>query len=267
MSWLIEFLSAEWLVFALVLARVSGLVITAPLFASLAVPARLRGLLALALAMLVAPMQLGAAPAPPGSLVDLAILAGGELLLGLVLGLSVSILLGGAQLAGQMIAQLSGLSLAEVFDPQFDTSLPVFSRFLHLTTVAVYLAIGGHRQLMAGLLSTFAAVPLGTGRPTGTSTDALVAVLSESFSLSIRTAAPAIIALLLATLVLGLVGRTLPQLNILAVGFGLNTLITFAALIVSLGALVWLVADEVPQGITLLLEAIACAGPGAGPPS
>ena len=116
-------------------------------------------------------------------------------LLGLVLGLGVTILLSAAQVAGQLIAQLSGLSLAEVFDPDFDASLPVFSRFLHLVTVAVYLVIGGHRWLMAGLLDTFAAVPLGKGRPTGSAAEALLALLTESFSLGIRAAAPAIVAI------------------------------------------------------------------------
>ena len=64
------------------------------------------------------------------------------------------------------------------------------------------------------------------------------------------------LALLLATLVLGLIGRTLPQINVLVVGFSLNALLTVACLVVSLGAIAWAFPQETVSAIDMLRDAI-----------
>jgi flagellar biosynthetic protein FliR len=260
MPWLADLLTTQFLVFTLALARVGGFVVTAPLYSAVAVPVQIRVLLAIALAALVAPTQLADSPALPATLVSLLVAIGFELLVGLALGLGTAILLAGAQLAGQLIAQMSGLSLAEVFDPGLDANVPVLAHLLHLFAVAMYLAIGGHRWLMAGLLDTFAALPLASASFSASLPDALITLTSESFSLAIRAAAPAAIAVLLATLVLGLVSRTLPQLNIMSVGFGLNTFVAFAALALSLGTTAWLLEEQLQPAVTIVRDAIELPG-------
>jgi len=256
MPWLADLLTTHLVVFALALARVAGFVTTAPLYSTVAVPVQIRAILAVVLAVLVAPTQVAATVAPPATLVELLLAAGIEVLVGLALGLGTVILLAGDQLAGQLIAQISGLSLAEVFDPALDANVPVLAQLLHLFTVAMYLVIGGHRWLMAGLLDTFAALPLATARISDSLPDALITLASESFSLGLRAAAPAVIALLLATLVLGLVSRTLPQLNILSVGFGLNTFVAFGTLALSLGTVAWLFEEQLQPAVTIMRDAI-----------
>ena len=69
-------------------------------------------------------------------------------------------------------------------------------------------------------------------------------------------AAPAVTSLLLATLVLGLIGRTLPQLNILALGFGLNSLLAFAALGLTLGAAAWAFQDQIQPAMQTIFNAL-----------
>lgn len=85
---------------------------------------------------------------------------------------------------------------------------------------------------------------------------AALSLVSESFFMAVRAAAPAMIALLLATLVLGLIGRTLPQLNILVLGFGINSLVALSTLAVSVGAVAILVSDYFDPALKSLLEAI-----------
>ena len=80
--------------------------------------------------------------------------------------------------------------------------------------------------------------------------------MSLSFSLAIRVAAPAVTALLLATLILGLIGRTLPQLNVLALGFGLNALLAFAALGLSLGVAAWAFQDQIQPAMEVIFDAL-----------
>lgn len=258
MSWPVEMLTTNFVVFTLVLARVAGMVITAPLFSVVAVPMQVRALLALTLALLVAPMQAGVS-LPSYSLLELCPLLAVDLLLGLVLGLGAAILLAGFQLAGQLIAQSSGLSLAEVFDPGQETNVPVVSQLLGLFSVAVYLLIGGHRWLLAGLLDSFATLPPGAGILPRSLPEVVLALLTESFSLGVRAAAPVVMAVLLATLVLALVSRTLPQLNILSVGFGLNTFAALGTLAVSLGTVAWLLESELPSAVGLLMRALSHA--------
>src|SRR5580698_1396052 len=105
MDWLAELLTTHLVLFTLVLARVGGLVITAPLFAALAVPKNVRAIMAFALALLVAPTQIDIAAAAPTTSIDWVLALAVELLLGLALGLGTAILVAGAQLAGQLIAQ------------------------------------------------------------------------------------------------------------------------------------------------------------------
>ena len=137
------------------LARVSGLVMTAPIYGTQEVPMQVRALLAFGLALLVTPTPVGTPLAPPGSLVNYLVFVGGELLVGLSLGMGITILFSGIQLAGQMIGRIGGLMLADVFDPSVGESVPLFSRLLYLVAMAVFVSIGGHRIVMAGLLDTF----------------------------------------------------------------------------------------------------------------
>ena len=245
-----------FLLFTLVLTRVSGLTITAPIFGGKDAPARVRALLALAIALLMLPTQRHVPVTDPGTTLNYLVLLAAELMVGLCLGLGMVILFAGLQIAGELIGRLGGLMLANVFDPTMDTEVPLFSRLLFLTAMAVFVCIGGHRMLMAALLDTFAALPPGGGAVPLSMADALVTLVSQSFLLGIRAALPLVTALLLSTLVLGLISRTLPQLNILMVGFGMNAMLTFAILGVTLGGAVWALQDQIEPALDIVLDAI-----------
>ena len=236
----------DWFIlFSLVFARVAGLTMTAPIYGASDVPLQVRVLLAAALALLVAPLQWHGDAVPFGGPVNYLLLLGCEAAIGACLGLGVLVLLHGMTLAGELIGQASGLGIAEVFDPALDENVPLFSRLMFLVAVTVFLCIGGHRMVMAGLLDTFRTIPPGSGASPARWPRDSRRWWAMSFSLAVRVAAPAVTALLLATLILGLIGRTLPQLNILALGFGLNALLAFAALGLTLGAAAWAFQDQI----------------------
>jgi len=256
MDWLRQLDLEKFLLFTLVLSRVSGLTMTAPIYGTREVPAQARVLLAVALALLITPTQWAVAVEYPGSTIHYLVFIGSEVLIGLCLGLGIVILFSGVQLAGQMASQIGGLMLADVFDPGSDTSVPVFSRLLLLVTLAVFVCIGGHRMVMAGLLDTFQTIPPGSAAVPHSITETFVALLTQSFSLGIRAAVPVVTALLLSTLVMGLISRTLPQLNILMVGFGLNSMLTFATFSLTLGGAAWAFQEQVEPALEILLEAL-----------
>jgi len=256
MDWLSHIPAQKVVLIALVLARVSGLVVTAPAYGTAEVPAQVRALLAASLTALLLPGQWQVTPPLPGSLVHWLVLVGSELLVGMALGLGVAILLAGADVAGQVIGQSSGLMAAELFDPTQNESVPLFSRLLFLTTVAMFVLVGGHRLVMAALLDTFRAMPPGSAVWNESLAETFVTLAAQSLALGVRAAAPALAALLLANLVLGLIGRTLPQLNIFLVGFGLNAMLALGVLALSLGAAVWVFQDQVAPAIETLASAL-----------
>jgi len=255
-GWLSEINAEKFVLFTLVLTRVSGLMITAPVYGTPEVPAQVRALLAVALAVLITPTQWDAPLEDPGTTLNYLVFIGSELVIGLSLGLAVVILFSGIHLAGQMIGRIGGLLLADVFDPSTGTSIPMFSQLMLLVTTAVFLLIGGHRVVMAGLLDTFQTIPPGSGAVPSSIAETFVLLLAQSFALAVRAAAPVVTSLLLSTLVMGLISRTLPQLNILVVGFGMNAMLTFGALALSLGAAVWVFQDQLEPAVEMLLEAL-----------
>ncbi len=249
------------LVFTLILARLGALIAVTPVFGGPDLPMQVRAFLAIALAILITPSQLAAPLQMPQTLADYAILVIDDTLIGLALGLGLMLLLAGVQVAGQVISQMSGISLADVFNPGFDAEVPVFSHLLYLVTLAAFVIIGGHRKLLDALMSTFATLPPGRGVLADSLVQGVVALVTESFVLGIRAAAPAIVALLLATLVLGLVSRALPQLNVMSIGFGLNSAITMFTLTLSLAAIVWLFQQQLEPALETILDGLKPSGP------
>lgn len=257
MLWL-QWLGVEkFLLFTLVLTRVSGLILTAPVFGGKDVPHRVRALFAFAVALLILPTQWHVPVTYPGTTLNYMVFLGAELMVGLCLGFGIVVLFTGLQLAGALVGRLGALMLADVFDPTMDANVPVFSRLFFLVGTAVFVCIGGHRMVMAGLLDTFATLPPGGGGLPASLPDAFVTLLAESFTLGIRAAMPLVVTLLLSTLILGLIGRTMPQLNILMVGFGLNAMLTFAVMSFSLAAAIWAFQEQIEPALETVLDAVA----------
>ncbi len=259
-----EFTMQHVVLFMLVLTRTSGLVMMAPIYGGSQVPLQIRALLAVVLGLLISPTQSHVEFNFPHSPVELTVMLLGELTVGLMLGLGILILFVGMQLSGQVISQLSGMGLAEVFNPGLETNAPLFAQVMYLLSLTVFVLIGGHRLVMAALLNTFAEIPAGSGTLSATLADTLATMLGASFELGIRAAAPVLTAQLSATLVLGLIGRTLPQLNILLVGFGLSVMVTLVTLSLTLGGAAEVFQDRIDLFIELFHDALRLAPDGTG---
>lgn len=252
-----SYLVSRFLVFVLVLARTGALVATAPIYGSQAVPRRVRALLAVAMSLLVAPVFLNTSLPTVKHPAELGRLMVNEVLVGLLLGLGVNVIFSGVQVAGQVASQMSGLSLADVFNPGFEEDVSVFSQLFYFVTLAVFVAVGGHRFVTESLLDTFSWMPPGHASLGSSFVETLVGLLRQSFELGIRAAAPILTALLISNLVLGLISRTLPQINVIAVGFSLNSLLALALLFLSVGGAAWMFQDPAADVTQWLAEAIA----------
>ncbi|MCG3137985.1 MAG: hypothetical protein HJJLKODD_01841 [Phycisphaerae bacterium] len=207
-------------VFFLVLGRITGLMITAPLYGSLLIPTQLKALLALAISVLVFPLV---QPVMPVTVSWPMVLSGmvGELLIGLVLGMGLNTVLLATQMGGMIIGQQAGLSLAEAYDPNTEVQSSVIGEIYFWTATVMFLMLGGHRLLMKALLDTFATLPPMQFQMEPEVMSLMAELMMNSLVFAVRLAGPAILALLIAKSTMGFLSRTMPQLHILSVGFAI----------------------------------------------
>lgn len=209
---------------ALVLARITGLFLTAPLLNSSAVPLRVKVYLSLGISLVVLPNILAMRPTVTGW-ADLVTGIGVEMALGAVFGFVLNLMFAGLQLGAHVVSQQSGLSMAEVFNPAFETEVDILSTIYYWVAAMGFLAAGGHRMLVRSVLETFTVLPpMGFSWP-DSATTLVVRAFAVVFELAVRVAWPVLLALLLSELAMGFVSRLMPQFNILVVGFPLRILI------------------------------------------
>ena len=220
----------------LVIVRVSGMFITAPLLSDASIPAKIKATVCIILALGMT-ARLPGPVTMPGDWVTLTLGVGGELLLGAAMGYAANLLFLGVEMGAQQIGQQMGIALANVFNPLTQTTINVMGTLYHLTAVAIFLSIGGHRLLLGGLLDTFHTVPLMgfTMRPA--IVDIILAILTGAFILAVKVSAPVLLVLMLASASMGLIQRTMPQFNILSAGFQIRIMAALIVLSLSVASL------------------------------
>lgn len=240
--------------FTLVLVRVSGLMLAGPLFSNAVVPINVRVLLVLTLSVMIAPLLLAAGPLPdmPTSVLDYAWIAAGELGLGLALGLGVMTILSGLQMGGQLIDQQAGTGLGEVLNPDLDSSGTLTGMLVYLMGTTIFLLLepwGGHLLMLSALLETFDTFPLGGASVPVSTIEFLRDLVHHSLVLGIQLAAPVLAAMMMVELALGFLSRTVPQVNVLVVGFVIRGLVSLLIMVVAFSGLGEFVADRVSMTI------------------
>lgn len=208
-------------VFLWVFLRVGILFMMLPFFGARGVPVLWKVGFSLLLAAILVPVI----PPPhslPQSNPELLLGIGSEVLLGLILTLGIRMLLSAVQLAGQLLGFQMGFNMASALDPQTGSQSSVMSQFLYLFTVLVFFSIDGHHLLILALVASFEKIPPSTFFLKAPHTGYLVAVGGEMFLIGLKIAAPVMVALFLSNFCLGIVARTVPQVNILMIGFPLN---------------------------------------------
>ncbi len=210
-------------------ARVSGVMVFAPMLNSPAIPARVKAVLTLALTFLLTPLG-----KPPG-LAELT-LAGGagailsEMLVGLLLGLTLQFVFEAAQFAGQILGFQMGYSLASVFDPQSQAETPVLATLNQLVVLMIFLHLNVHHWLLRGLARSVSYVPLGSATWKGPALHELLRSSAGLWLAGVQIAAPALAATLLADVALGFLGKASPQLPVLFIGLPVKSMLGMVVL-------------------------------------
>jgi len=232
--------------FALVLARVAGIVLAAPFFSGTAIPVRIKTALVVAITVAVFPMMVGYAQVPVNMTVAMGGLLG-ELALGLLIGFSVSAVFMGVQLGIQLASQQAGIALGEVFNPMLESSLPVAAQIYFFVTMMIFLVTGGHHAVIRSMLDSFQTVPLMGFRPDENVVALMIDILTIAFRVAVRVGGPMTLALLLGLMTLGFVSRTIPQLNILSVGFPVKAAIVLVVMALTIMSVENVLLDSMTQ--------------------
>ena len=229
--------------------RVSGFVLTAPAASETVVPGRVKIVLTLALAFLLAPLV----QVPAGLSIFSAagmLAAVLELLIGVSIGMVVQLTFEALVFAGQSISLTMGLGFATLVDPQRGAQVPVLGQMFMIFGTLIYLSINGHLMLLGALAESFHTLPIGAH----VGQDFLMSVVlwgARVFDTGLLIALPAVIALVIVNLALGVVTRAAPQLNLFGIGFTITLLSGFFVLLSGL--------DGIMSGIAALIHSALMA--------
>jgi flagellar biosynthesis protein FliR len=226
---------SDWSTFlsamTLALVRISGVVLFAPFFSSNALPMRTKAVFVLAVAYLLAPV-VASLPSARAEITFTAIL--GELAVGLVYGLSLTLLNEMLLFAGQIAGVQFSFSLVNLMDPSSPIETPLLGEIFQLMGTLVLLAAGLDRILLASLVRSFRAVPLGTYALAPVTGLAIVRAAGGVFVAALELAAPVLAATMLVEIAVALMGRLSPQLPVMNLTVPMKTLTGFVVLAGSL---------------------------------
>ncbi len=254
-TWSNQFLIDHLLLAVLVLTRIGALLVAIPSMTSV-IERRMQIMLAAAITFLILPtVAANTATQIPDSqhLAECVVAVAREALIGLLIGTTIQLIITGIQVGAEVTSTSGAISGSTTAD-ESGQSMPVLARFVGLLVVAVMFASGGHRLIMNVLLDSFTRLPPGNVTLSDTMLTLIIDQLTGGMAAGLRIAAPVVAALLLSNLVIGLVSRTLPQLNVLAVGLSINALAMLVVTALTIGSAGLIFQDELVSAAHKLSE-------------
>ncbi len=201
--------------------RIAGILFSAPMYGSRMIPINIKVALALLLTVLIAPL-IEPIQLENIDFVLLVLVIAKELLLGIAIGLLGYLLLVGVQIGGQIIGFQMGFGVVNVFDPMTNTQLSIIAQFKNIAMLLFFVALDGHHMVIGAISESFDVVPVGTFVFQSEGFLFVVQLMSLAFSTAIQIVAPIFVTLLTLHTVMGIMGRLVPQLNLMIVGFPLQ---------------------------------------------
>lgn len=233
-------------------ARISAFVVLAPPFSHKAVPGTVKAMLGLGVGLAVAPRLDHTSVAGNGTAVFI-----GELVLQIVIGAAlgalVAIVFAAVQSAGDLIDIFGGFQVAAAFDPGNMTSGAQFSRLYGTAAVALMFTTGAYQMVLAGLIRTFDALPLGAGMNWSQLAQSFMNGVGDLMVAALQIAGPLLVILFLTDVGLGLLTRVAPALNAFALGFPLKILVTLTFVAIAFTALPGVLDNLLEHAIRVVL--------------
>ncbi len=239
----------------LVFARMSAFVFLIPFFSIKGIPALTKIGFSAALTALIWPGISNVVI--PESLLTYSLLVIKEVLVGLILGYVSMLTFNAVRMAGEMIDIQMGFSMATVFDPQNQSRITLTGQFFYLFQILLFLAVDGPHRLLMAISYSYTLIPVMTSGLKITLVPAIFKLFIQVFSLGIRIAVPFMVVFLICDISLGIIARTVPQLNIFVISFPVKIgvgLLTMAAVIPVLATLINNIFTQMEGDLGLILR-------------
>jgi flagellar biosynthetic protein FliR len=248
-------LAADQIVgFVLVLCRVGGLFVLAPIFSGRMIPMQAKLVIAGAISFAIEPLVTAGGHVPTG--ITVAPLVMKEVVVGMALALALGVVNAAVQFAASLLDTMIGFSFAALIDPINQAPAAILGQLYSLFSVLVFLLIGGDRLMVEGIAASYGLIPLGTV-PSITRLGALATTdLAQISLIGLEVAAPVVITLSLVDVAFGLVARTVPQMNVFTVGMPAKILVGFAAIGASLSFVTGDLQVQLQQALMHALTAL-----------
>lgn len=238
------------ILFFLLFARISGLFAFFPFFSHANIPISLKTAITIFMVIFLYPLL--PALTMPLTLSTIVLATLSELLIGFIAGLFLSIVFAILQLAGMQISFVMGFTMASVIDPQTSTSIPLMSQLLSLIGLMVVLAFNGHHQMLLFIAQSIELIPLGTFYPHDTILPYLAKAITGMFVYGFILSFPVLAFSLLLDVVFGMLMKTMPQFNLLVIGFPIKITVSFMVLIATLTSIMVIFKREFLETLNAL---------------
>ncbi len=235
--------------------RIGGFVAAAPIASEKTIPGRVKIVLTVSLTVLVAPLV----PVPDALSIFSAagmLTAVQEILIGVAIGMTMELAFEALTFAGQAISSTMGLGFATLVDPQRGANVPVLGQMFMMMGILTYLAMNGHLVLLGALANSFETLPIGAGNIDKGFLIAVATWGARIFETGTLVALPAVIALIIVNLALGVVTRAAPQLNLFGIGFTITLMCGFFVLIVGLDGIMIGISSLIDSALHAVIELV-----------
>lgn len=234
------------------LVRVLGVISTAPIFSNNAIPKRVKLGVGIMLTLIIMPTLPPIPPFEIYSLQGLRILIQ-QLVIGLAIGFSMRLVFSAIDLAGQLIGMSMGLGFATFFDHQSQGQSAAVNQFLMLLAMLIFLSLDGHLMIVTAIANSFISMPISLDY--GGINPMKIAMWGETiFRVGLLLALPAVTALLITNMALGILTRAAPQLNLFAIGFPITLTVGFVVLALSLPGMLKPIENFIEQAVNNMYQ-------------
>jgi len=216
--------------FFLVFFRVSAMLMTLPFFNSRNIPVLFKVGLAVSISVLMMSLLKGVQLSMAGDVLALTLRLVGEVAIGVTIGLAVQMVFGGVQMAGQLVGFQMSFAIANVMDPARETQIPLLSQFSHVLAMLLFLAVNAHHLLLSALVESFERIPPLGFHYRQALVEQIMTLAGNMFVVAVKLGAPVIIVLLLTSVAMGLMARTVPQMHVFIVAMPLKIAVGFVFL-------------------------------------
>ncbi|MDK9710571.1 flagellar biosynthetic protein FliR [Acidaminobacter sp.] len=217
---------SDWnlLIIMLILLRTGSFVATAPPFSNRGIPLSLKVLLSVVLSLSIYFYAFSGTADPKLSDSLYLLYAIREIVMGLAMGFVVQLVFASVQIAGQLVDFQIGFSMSAVYNPMSGMNQAIMGRLYAMTALVLIFITNTHHLLLATFYKSFEIIPLGKQFPLSSGLNWIIETFSYFFAVAFQLAIPIVLVLIMTDLVMGLVSRTIPSLNVLMLGMPLKTL-------------------------------------------